>query len=179
MAHILHVSSSGRGHASVSRQAAEIVLNAKDHTSITHRDLRDPVLPILTQEWIEARLTPPESLTAEDKRALATSDALIAELDAADIILISMPMYNFGMPASLKLWVDLICRPKRTFKYLPDGPVGLLQGKSAIIVAASGGVPIDSPVDLATPHLRQVLNFIGITDIETRVAKDVLAQANS
>ena len=76
-----------------------------------------------------------------------------------------MPIYNFGVPASLKEWVDLICRVGETFNYTEDGPKGLLSGKRAIVTVASGGVPVGSPMDHATTYLTQVLGFIGITDV--------------
>jgi FMN-dependent NADH-azoreductase len=80
---------------------------------------------------------------------------------------IAAPIYNFGVPSALKAWVDYVCRAGLTFNYTETGPVGLLSGKRAILAITSGGVPVDSPVDFATPHLRQVLNFIGISEIQT------------
>jgi FMN-dependent NADH-azoreductase len=85
-----------------------------------------------------------------------------------------MPMYNFGMPAALKAWIDLIARPKVTFAYTEGGPVGLLEGKRAIVAVASGGVPVGAPIDFATPHLQQVLKFVGIDDITVHTAKDLV-----
>jgi FMN-dependent NADH-azoreductase len=98
---------------------------------------------------------------------LRQSDELIAELTWADIVVIAAPIYNFGVPSALKAWVDYVCRAGLTFNYTETGPVGLLSGKRAILAITSGGVPVDSPVDFATPHLRQVLNFIGISEIQT------------
>jgi FMN-dependent NADH-azoreductase len=106
---------------------------------------------------------------------LALSDTLIEELEAADTIVIGMPIYNFGMPAALKAWIDLMARPKVTFAYTESGPVGLLNDKRAIVAVASGGVPVDSPADFATPHLRQVLRFVGIDDITVHAAKDLIS----
>ena len=85
-------------------------------------------------------------------------------------------MYNFGMPASLKAWIDLIARPKVTFAYTENGPIGLIEGKKAIVAVASGGVPVGAPMDLATPHMELVLKFIGIDDITVHTAKDVIAE---
>jgi FMN-dependent NADH-azoreductase len=81
-----------------------------------------------------------------------------------------MPIYNFGIPAALKAWVDLIARARLTFRYTENGPVGLLKGKKAFLVVASGGVGVDSAVDFATPYMRQALRFVGITDVEVIAA---------
>ena len=86
-----------------------------------------------------------------------------------------MPVYNFGMPAALKAWIDLVARPKITFAYTEGGPVGLLEGKRAIVAVASGGTQIGGAGDFATPHLRHVLNFIGISDTTIVNARDVTA----
>ena len=174
MSNILHIATSPNAAAtSQSRRAAQHVLDTLDGTLHT-RDLAQTALPQLTADWNAARLIPAHDRTPQQKATLALSDQLIQELNVADIIVIGMPMYNFGIPAALKAWVDLVCRPKVTFAYTPDGVKGLLSGKRAIIVAASGGVPIGSAEDYATPHLRHVLNFIGITDTTTFVAGDVI-----
>jgi FMN-dependent NADH-azoreductase len=86
-------------------------------------------------------------------------------LRAADTIVIGLPIYNFGIPASLKAWVDLIARAGETFAYSETGPKGLLENKRVIVTVASGGVPVGSPMDHATTYLTQVLGFIGITDV--------------
>jgi len=173
MSNILHVASSPNAtEHSQSRKAALRVLGTL-RGSVTARDLAQTALPQVTAAWNTARLIPAGERTSAQNAELALSDTLVRELQHADTIVIGMPMYNFGMPAALKAWVDLICRPKVTFAYTPTGVKGLLTGKRAIIVAASGGVPIDSAEDYATPHLRHVLRFIGITDITTHVARDI------
>jgi FMN-dependent NADH-azoreductase len=90
----------------------------------------------------------------------------VAELQAADTVLIGLPIYNFGVPAALKAWIDLVARAGVTFRYSAEGPVGLLEGKRAIISVASGGTEAFSEIDYATTHLKHVLGFIGITDVE-------------
>jgi FMN-dependent NADH-azoreductase len=176
MVHILHVASSPTLINGNSRGAAERVIAGLDHTQLTIRDLDEAHLPQLTAEWNMARIVPALERTAHEDAILAQSDTLIAEIKAADTVIVSFPMYNFGVPASLKLWIDLICRPKVTFSYTSgQGVRGHMTGKKAIIVAAAGGVPIDGPDDYATPHLRQVLNFIGITDVTTLLAADINA----
>ena len=117
-----------------------------------------------------ANLTPDDERTPSQRERLAESDALIAELEAADVIVIGTPMYNFGIPATLKAWVDQVARARITFRYTENGPVGLLEGKKAYVVLATGGVPVDAPVDFATPYLRHALGFIGIKDVEVIAA---------
>ncbi len=172
---ILHINASGTTDGSVSRAATAQLIADMNPARVMTRDLAATPLPQVDDTWITARMVPESDRTDADRTALALSDELIAELKAADTVVIGMPMYNFGMPAALKAWIDLIARPKVTFAYSEDGPVGLLGGKRAVVAVASGGVPVDSPVDFATPHLRQVLRFIGIEDITVHVAKDVIA----
>ncbi len=174
MTNILHIAASPNVTDSKSRQAAAIAI-AKMTGTVTTRDLAQNPLPQITQDWNAARLVPFEDRSPGHHAALSLSDTLIAEVRDADIIVIGMPMYNFGVPAALKAWIDLICRPKVTFAYTPNGVRGLLHGKSAVIVAASGGTRVDDPQDFATPHLRHVLGFIGITEVTTLLAKDIIA----
>lgn len=171
MGHVLSINSSAAVNGSKTRAGVAAVVQALNPSRVTDRDLNDS-LPHITGAWAAARLVPAADRTADDHAILAQSDALVAELQAADTIVIGAPLYNFSVPASLKAWVDLIARPKLTFQYTENGPQGLLTGKRAIVVMASGGVPIDSPVDFATPWLRQVLGFIGITDVTVIDTKD-------
>lgn len=165
MSHTLYIATSpADGTASQSRQKSATLL-ADITGSVTTRDLALTPLPQVTAAWNAARLVPAADRSAAENETLTFSNTLVAEVLAADHIIIDMPMYNFGLPAALKAWIDLICRPKETFAYTSDGPVGLLDGKRATIVAASGGVPIGASVDFATPHLKTVLGFIGITDV--------------
>jgi FMN-dependent NADH-azoreductase len=133
--------------------------------TVSRRDLADGI-PLVDEAWIDANFTPENDRTTEQRNALRKSDELVAELEAADVLVIGSPIYNFSVPAALKAWIDMIARAGLTFRYTPDGPQGLLEGKKAYIVIASGGVPVDSPADFATPYLRQVLKFIGITDVD-------------
>ena len=87
------------------------------------------------------------------------------EIKAADVVLIGLPIYNFGVPAALKAWIDLVARAGVTFRYTESGPVGLLAGKRAIVTVASGGTEAGSDIDFATPYIRHALKFIGITDV--------------
>ena len=173
---ILEVSASGRRQDSASRKLTQDIIDALEtrygNVVLTRRDLGDGV-PLVDDGWIAANFTPEEERSAEHRAALAESDSLVEELQAADVLIIGAPIYNFGVPAALKAWVDMIARARLTFRYTANGPEGLLKNKRAYIVIASGGVPVDSPVDFATPYLRQALKFVGITDVEI-IAADQL-----
>ena len=117
-------------------------------------------------EWIAANLTADADREDSARRRLARSDELIAELQWADHVVLTTPMYNFGVPATLKAWIDQVCRAGITFRYTDQGPVGLLEGKRADIVITTGGAPLDSPVDFVSGYLRQVLGFIGIERVD-------------
>ncbi len=178
MTHILHIDASATLADSVSRTVGAKTVTDLAPEQTTYRDLATTPLPQVTEAWVKARLVSPDDRTAAEAEILALSDTLIAELDAADTIVIGLPLYNFGVPASLKAWMDLVARPGVTFRYTKDGPEGLLTGKTAIVVFASGGVPMGAPVDFASPHVRQFLAFIGITDvtfIDTRTPPDTAA----
>jgi len=173
MPHILHIDASAQLETSKSRAASGRIAAALGG-SVTHRDLTADPLPQIDGAWADARLTDPATRSAEDTARLALSDTLVAELQAADTVVIGTPIYNFAAPASVKAWMDLVPRPRVTFAYTPDGPKGLLEGKKAIVIVASGGVAIGSPADFLTPHLRFFLGFIGIADVEIHVADDIL-----
>ncbi|MEO0905712.1 MAG: NAD(P)H-dependent oxidoreductase, partial [Pseudomonadota bacterium] len=117
MTTVLHINASGTINGSVSRAATAQLLQELAPTKVITRDLAKRPLPLIDETWITTRLIPEAEHTDADRAVLALSDELIAELRAADVILIGMPMYNFGMPAALKAWVDLIARPKVTFAY--------------------------------------------------------------
>ena len=175
---ILEISASGRHADSVSRMLTRDLIDAIDsqhnQTTLRQRDLADGI-ELVDESWIAANFTDAADRTDSQRERLALSDALVAELQEADVVVIGAPIYNFGVPAALKAWVDMIARARLTFRYTENGPEGLLQGKKAYIVIASGGVPVDSPVDFATPFLRQALRFVGITDVEV-IAADQLNQ---
>jgi FMN-dependent NADH-azoreductase len=128
------------------------------------RDLNQD-LSFIDATWIAANFTAPDDREPEQSARLAFSDQLIDELKWADHIVLTTPMYNFGVPATLKAWVDLVCRAGVTFRYGPNGPEGLLKGKRADIIITTGGVPLASPVDFVSGYLKQVFGFIGIKDI--------------
>jgi FMN-dependent NADH-azoreductase len=177
---VLAVNASGRTAGSATRQLSRDLIAALDdrygNVAVTSRDLADGV-PFVDQAWIEANFTPTESRSAPQREALSYSDSLVAELQAADIVVIGAPVYNFSIPAALKAWIDMIARARLTFRYTENGPEGLLKDKKAYLVVATGGVPVGSPVDFATPYLRHALSFIGIDDVEIIAADKLNTQA--
>ena len=178
---ILDISASGRLGDSVTRKLSGDLIDALEQkhgeVSVVRRDLNTGI-GFVDDAWIAANFTDPRERTAADRARLAESDALIAELEAADVIVIGAPIYNFGIPATLKAWIDQVCRARKTFRYTENGPVGLMENKKAWIVVASGGVPVGSPVDFATPYLRQVMGFLGITDIDVIAADQLTSRSD-
>lgn len=179
---ILRVDASMRRTGSVTRELTNRVIEKLSAetpaTSVVTRDLADGI-PMIDETWIGANFTEETARDDTQRAALAVSDALIAELRAADTLVIGLPIYNFGVPAALKAWIDLVARARVTFRYSETGPVGLLGGKRAVVVAASGGVPLGSEVDFATSYLRHALAFIGITDVTFIGAERLMADAGA
>jgi len=167
MAKVLVIDSSIRFNDSISRELTSILADRiiTDKNEITHRDLTRDIHFISDQSLNSAgKLL--EERTPEDNEFASLSDTLIKELELADYLIIGSPMYNFGPPASLKAWADLVARVNRTFIYTDNGPVGLLRIKKAFIIAVTGGTAVNSNIDFMTPWLRHFLAFIGITNIE-------------
>lgn len=165
MTHILRVDTSARKSTSVSRQLSDAVIARFDNPTVTTRDL-SAGLPVINEAWVGATFTPVADRDDAQRAVLALSDQLVAEVLAADVLVIGVPIYNFAAPAAFKEWIDQIARAGVTFAYTENGPKGLLSGKRAIIAVTSGGVPMGSDFDHATPYIRQVLGFLGITDVE-------------
>lgn len=170
---VLRIDSSVRKEGSISRDLTDRIVAKLAPETVLTRDLTEE-LPLIDGNWVGANFTPADQRTDEQKATLALSDAMIEELKSADTVVIGVPIYNFGVPARLKAWIDLVARAGVTFRYTEAGPQGLLEGKRAIIATASGGVPVGSAADFATTYLKQVLAFIGITDV-TIIAADQLA----
>jgi FMN-dependent NADH-azoreductase len=152
---------------------------------VVQRDLNSD-LTAIDGEWIGAAYTPDADRSDAQQQRLALSDELIAELQAADEVVIAVPMYNFSVPSELKVWIDLIARAGKTFEYTAEGPRGLVADKPVTLIVSTGGVPIDSPMDFLTPYLRQVLGFVGISDVSVIPAdgmntnpEETLVRANS
>jgi FMN-dependent NADH-azoreductase len=173
MSNILHITSSIRGDESISNQIGKALvesLAAKSAASITKRDLSKNDIPYVSADRFAANLAPADERTAEQAELAAIADTLIAELQAADTIVISSPIYNFGVPASVKAWADMVARAGTTFRYTPNGPEGLLEGKKAYIAVVSGGTPVGSDMDFMSSWLKFFLGFIGIHDVKVIAA---------
>jgi FMN-dependent NADH-azoreductase len=170
MTKVLRIDSSIKGPASVTRKLTDKIV-ARLGGDLTERDATS--IPLIDGTWIGAAYTPADARTDAQKETLALSDALIAEIKAADVIVIGAPIYNFGVTGPLKAWIDQICRVGETFKYTETGPVGLAGAKRVIVAYASGGVPQGSAYDLASAYIKQVLAFIGITDVTFVAAEGV------
>ncbi len=183
MTKILRIDASARHVGSTTRDLADRLiakLQEADHgAEVVVRDLARTPPPLLTQDWVHANFTDDAARNNDQQAALAVSDALIAELEAADTIVIAAPIYNFGVPAALKAWVDMIARARKTFRYTETGPIGLLTGKKAYIVMASGGTAVGSEIDFASGYLRHILTFVGITDVQIVAADQLMVNAEA
>ena len=144
---------------------------------VRQRDLNQDI-GFIDENWVAANFTPVDQRSEAQHQRLAFSDELIDEIKQADAIVLTTPMYNFGIPATLKAWIDLISRAGVTFRYTADGPVGLIKGKHVDIVITTGGVPLQSPVDFVTDYLKQVFRFIGIEDINIISAEAMSVDAD-
>jgi FMN-dependent NADH-azoreductase len=170
---LLQVDSSLLGDASVSRAlSSEFVRNwelAHPGGIVITRDTTATSIPPLTGAWVQAGHTPEASLTAEQRELLALSDTLVAELFAADEWVFGVPMYNFSIPSTLKLWIDQVVRVNKTFSYATGAPVGVFAGKKATILTAAGANyepgTAYAAYDFAAPYLRTVLGFLGVQDV--------------
>ena len=152
-------------------------LKQKIQINLLERDLAKEPLPHLYQAEMGAWMTPETERTDEQSQLANISDTLVAELQNMDTLVIGMPMYNFGIPSTFKAWIDRVARAGITFKYTEQGPVGLLDGKKAIVVAARGGMYAGTPKDSQTQYLKDVMAFIGITDVQFIYAEG-LAMSN-
>ena len=148
------------------RLANEFVGKSGYGDKVIVRDLaRDPV-PHLDAERFGAFIAKPEARTLRQDAYVAYSDMLIGELKQAEVIVLGLPMYNFGVPSTLKAYFDHVARAGVTFRYTEKGPVGLLTGKKAYVFAARGGIYQGTPRDTQTQYVRDFLAFVGITDVE-------------
>jgi FMN-dependent NADH-azoreductase len=169
---LLHIDSSPLYGRSVSRQLTGAFVtewkSSHPNGTIIDRDLNATTIPPISAEWVGAAYTPEEARTPQQKELLALSDTLIAELEQADEYVIGVPMHNFSVPSVLKLWIDQISRAGKTFSYADGRPKGLITGKKATFIIATGGV-YDAQTQMASfnfvePYLRSVFSFLGVTD---------------
>lgn len=164
----------GAGNEGVSTQLSGELLQGlhriHGNVQLTTRDFSTDPVPYLDGAWLKALFTPAADRTQEQSDKVAYSDALIAELQATDVLVIGVPMYNFTVPAMLKSWTDHVARAGVTFKYTEKGAVGLVTGKKVYLVLALGGKHDEGVTDHMRPYLRTLLGFLGMTDIEIVVA---------
>src|SRR6202522_873870 len=170
---LLHINSSPLYGRSVSRQLTDAFVtewkSSHPNGTVVDRDLNATPIPSVSAEWVGAAYTPEEARTPQQRELLALSDTLLAELEQADEYVFGVPMHNFGVPSVLKLWIDQIARLGRTFSYANGTPKGLIAGKKATFIIATGGV-YDAPTQMASfhfvePYLRSVFGFLGLTDV--------------
>jgi FMN-dependent NADH-azoreductase len=173
MSVLLHIDSSPLYGRSVSREltAAFVTRWKASHPdgTVIDRDLNATAVPPITGEWVGAVYTPENARTPQQNELLSLSDSLLAELEQADEYVVGVPMHNFGVPSVLKLWIDQIARVGRTFSYVDGMPKGLITGKKATFIIATGGI-YDAQTRMASfnfvePYLRSVFGFLGLTDV--------------
>jgi FMN-dependent NADH-azoreductase len=174
MTSILNIQASANLENSVTRMLSKATSTHLAADNVVTRNLSDGI-KLLDSDWVAANSTPAAERSDAQKNALALSDTLIAEINDADTLVFGLPIYNFGVPAAMKAWIDQIARVGVTFNYSKNGPVGLLENKRAIILVASGGTKLGSDIDFASKYMKHILGFIGITDV-TIIAADALMQ---
>ena len=180
---LLHVNSSPLYGRSVSRQlsAAFVAQWKSTHADgiVIDRDLNAETISPITGEWVGAVYSAEDARTPEQKQLLSMSDSLLADLEQADEYVFGVPMHNFGVPSALKLWIDQICRVGKTFSYADGKPRGLLVGKKATFIIATGGI-YDAQTQMASynfvePYLRALFGFLGVTDATFLTAGGTMA----
>ncbi|MDE2594179.1 MAG: NAD(P)H-dependent oxidoreductase [Burkholderiales bacterium] len=166
---ILQINASARREgANSTRVAQQVVARLQaDHpgAEVTVRDLAVTPHPVLDEAALGALFTPADQRTPEQAARVAQDDALIAEVQAHDVIVLGVPMYNFGVPVQLKNWIDAIARNGVTFRYTNQGPEGLIKGKKVYVAFARGGRYRNTPADAQTPYMKTVLGFLGLSDV--------------
>ena len=166
---ILQINASARREGANSTRLANAIVDrlkaANSNAQVTLRDLAVTSHPMLDEAALGALFTPADQRTPEQAARVALDDALIAEIQAHDAIVLGVPMYNLGIPAQLKNWIDAIARAGVTFRYTAAGPEGLLKGKTVYLALARGGLYRDTDKDAQVPYLKNVLGFLGMTDL--------------
>ena len=179
MSTILHITASIRGDESVSRSLGTRLvegLAASKNAAVVTRDLSKNDIPFVDAERFAANLAPYAERSSEQHELAKIADELIGELQDADTIVFSVPVYNFSVPATVKAWADLVARAGTTFRYTENGPEGLLTGKKVYVTAASGGTPLGSEIDFMSPWLKFFLGFLGMTDVELVAADGIMGE---
>jgi FMN-dependent NADH-azoreductase len=180
---ILQINSSARREGSHSTRLADRLVrrlrDADPSAALAVRDLNATPHPHLDEATLGALFTPEDKRSPEQAARVALDDALIAEIAAADVVVLGVPMYNFGVPAQLKNWIDAISRAGVTFRYTEKGPEGLLKGKKVYIALTRGGRYRNTPADSQVPYLSTVLGFLGMTDVRFVYAEGLAMGADA
>ncbi|HJP51224.1 MAG: NAD(P)H-dependent oxidoreductase [Pseudomonadales bacterium] len=175
MANILVIKSSLMGEAGNSNTLVDVFLDewqaADKNDVISIRDFFADPIPHLSGEQFVAFTIPEDERSEKQKHDVMLSDELVTEFLAADVLVLGVPMYNFGIPSSLKAYIDHISRVGKTFRYTADGPVGLAENKKAYVLGARGGFYLDTPKDTQTPYLKSILGLFGLNDVTFVVAE--------
>jgi FMN-dependent NADH-azoreductase len=175
---ILKINSSIQTEKSVGRKLVDQLVSrfTNNESQVIERDLAKG-LPLLTQDMVNAFYTPEDKHTDDQKEQVVTSNLLIKEIEASEIIIMGIPIYNFNIPASVKAYFDLIARVGITFKYTDKGPVGLFENKKVYVIVTSGGTPFMGDGDFASSYIKHFLGFIGITDVNFIPADQLVANS--
>jgi len=180
---ILQINSSARSDASNSTRVANSIVErlraSHPGAAVVVRSLAHNPHPVLDEAALGALFTPADKRTPEQAARVALDDVLIAEIQAADAVVIGVPMYNFGVPVQLKNWIDAITRVKVTFRYTASGPEGLLKDKKVYVAFARGGRYRDTPADTQVPYLKTILGFLGMTDVHFVFAEGLAMGADA
>ena len=180
---ILQINASARREGANSTRVANTIVDrlkaAHPGAHVTVRDLAVTPHPVLDEAALGALFTPTDQRTPEQHARVALDDALIAEIQAHDTLVLGVPMYNFGVPVQLKSWIDAIARVGVTFRYTEQGPEGLLKGKQVYIALARGGLYRDTAKDAQVPYLKNVLGFLGMTDVRLIYAEGLAMGADA
>ena len=180
---ILQINSSARSEGSYSTRLADRIvarlLDADPEATLTLRNLTAKPHPTLDEAALGALFTPAAQRNVEQAARVALDDALIAEIAAADVVVLGVPMYNFGVPAQLKNWIDAISRAGVTFRYTSHGPEGLLKGKKVYVALTRGGKYRNTPSDTQVPYLATVLGFLGMKDVHFVYAEGLAMGADA
>lgn len=175
---VLKINSSSNTHTSVTRKHVDAIINhlsTSNEVEVVDRDLAINPPPFIDGNWLGAAFA--KEAAPEHEESLKVSNTLIDEVLDADVLVIGAPMYNFSIPAALKAYFDQIARAGRTFKYTESGPVGLVEGKKAYVVIATGGVALGSPYDFSKGYLQTFLGFIGVTDVEFVTLDEMMSKS--
>jgi FMN-dependent NADH-azoreductase len=180
---ILQINASARSQGAQSTRLADLVVERlrTDHSQshLIVRDLAVTPYPVLDEPALQALFTPAEQRTPEQMTRVALDDSLIAELQGADVLVLAVPMYNFGISAQLKNWLDGVARAQVTFRYTEQGPQGLLTGKTVYVALARGGKYRDTAADSQVPYLKTILGFLGMTDVRFVYAEGLAMGADA